>query len=76
MYIRSLGLPVPGIEPRMPTTSELLAVVHTSTVAHSQRELKRPAVRSVGLAAPASDGGASRPSTIAPAEIHLRTRSP
>jgi hypothetical protein len=68
-------LPVPGIEPRMPTTSELLAVLQTSTVAHSQREFSRLVVDGCGLA-PAASGATKRPSTQAAAEIHLRTLSP
>ena len=39
MYIRSLAIPEPGIDARMPTVSGRLAVSHTLTVAHSSFEV-------------------------------------
>ena len=42
MYICSLFAPVPGIEPRSPTTSPAGALWHTSTVAHNAGEPSKP----------------------------------
>src|SRR5436309_14913284 len=64
MYIRSCGCPSPGMDPRMPTQFLWSGGLHTSTVAHSSREVSRACFREVeraaGGRAEAANAGAAR----------------